>query len=134
MKKIFWIFILAVLGCVCSYALGTQNVVEDAHNHNGTECHQCVEESHSAWDCQHCGGTGRDKSRSCYKCKGRGTVEVQVPCVNRCSNGRVQDRYGNWVTCNVCGGSGFNWQTYGCDACDGWGHPRCPYCGGSGKQ
>lgn len=55
----------------------------------------------------------------CYKCSGKGSIEVKVDCP--VCNGRGTDKWGD--KCYRCDGRGYIWESQ-----------RCPECNGSGQQ
>ena len=124
-KKNFSLVMMSAIFYFGSAALSAKSSVD----HNPTDG---ITQS-SDYKCDACHGTGHDPNRTCGNCNGYGMVKEVRTCDWGCNYGTVIDEYGKSQRCPRCQGAGTIKVDASCGSCNGWGHPTCGKCGGSGS-
>ncbi len=109
------------------FILGLSSWTESGNYHNDT-----ISKS-ADFVCDRCDGNKHDPVVKCRNCEGSGTITVKITCTQCLGDGVVTDKYGKNHTCPSCYGNKTIPQKQYCSSCDGWGHPSCTKCKGTGR-
>lgn len=101
----------------------------------GAFAHQTDLPTDEMYVCQRCNGSGKDLTRTCQSCQGKGTTTSLHDCYTCGGAGTVKDIYGNDVRCTACDGTGKKIEQGTCPTCGGSGSVRmdCMVCHGTGQ-